>query len=161
MGLSDELKNNDIDLQKQPASIASENEGPVEVLSGIRYRDTEIIICFNVEESRDHIRDDFSALMSEGIEKTIKEKFIPWLKGDQFSDKEDALVYDGLHLTGIEYYYDRIVAEYSPTGKDDHFGQFAFIFDSCSAYTEDMLEAVEMEVYVKDGKIIKVRGYDV
>ena len=157
MGLFDKLMNKN----KQPVSTASETEGPADIPSGIIYRDNEIIISFNAEESREHIRDDFGVLMSEGIEKIIKERFIPWLKGDQFPDKDDALVYDGLHLTGILYHHGRIIARYSPTGTDDRFGQFEFTFDSCSAYTEDMLEAVAMQVYVHDGKIVKVSGYDV
>ncbi|GEM_PF-414777 len=157
MGLFDKLMNK----QKQHVSTASETEGPADIPSGIIYRDNEIIISFNAEESREHIRDDFGVLMSEGIEKIIKERFIPWLKGDQFPDKDDALVYDGLHLTGILYHHGRIIARYSPTGTDGRFGQFEFTFDSCSAYTEDMLEAVAMQVYVYDGKIVKVSGYDV
>ena len=107
MGLFDKLMNK----QKQPVSTASETEGPADIPSGIIYRDNEIIISFNAEESREHIRDDFGVLMNEGIEKIIKERFIPWLKGDQFPDKDDALVYDGLHLTGILYHHGRIIAK--------------------------------------------------
>ena len=136
-------------------------ETPAEILSGIRYQNTEIVIDFNGEESRKHIREDFDALQREGIEKTIREQFIPWLKGEQFPEKKDDLVYEGLHLTEILYHYGRIIARYSPTGKDEQFGQFEFQFDSCSTYTEDMLEAVAMQVYVKDGRIVKVSGYDV
>ena len=35
------------------------------------------------------------------------------------------------------------------------------MFDSGSAYTEDILEAVAMQVYVNGGKVVKVGGYDV
>lgn len=134
---------------------------PAALPSEIRYRDVELTIDFNGQESRDHVCEDFDALQAEGIEKIIRQRFIPWLKGEQFPDREDDLVYDGLRLTEIMYYYGRIIAKYSPTGKEDWFGQFEFQFDSCSAYTEDMLEAVAMQVYVKDGKIVKVSGYDV
>ena len=134
---------------------------PAELPSGIRYQDAEIIMDFNGKESQEHIREDFDALQREGIEKTIRERFVPWLKGEQFRDKEDALVYAGLHLTGILYHHGRIIAKYSPTGQDDRFGQFEFLFESCSADTADMLEAVAMQVYVKDGRIVKVSGYDV
>lgn len=137
------------------------NEGPCEIPSGITYKDIEVIIDFDADESREYIREDFDALLNEGIELTIREKFVPWLKGEQFPDKEDGLVYDGLHLTDILYHHGRIIAKYSPTGEDDRFGQFEFMFDSCSEYTQDMLEAVAMQVYVKDGKIVKVSGYDV
>ena len=57
--------------------------------------------------------------------------------------------------------YGRIIARYSPTGEENYFGQFEFSFESGSAYTADMLEAVAMQVYVLDGKIVKVDGYDV
>ena len=134
---------------------------PVELPSGIRYRDTEIVIDFDAKESQTHIREDYEVLQEEGIETIIRERFIPWLKGEQFPEKEDDLVYAGLHLTGILYHFGRIIARYSPTGKDDRFGEFEFQFDSCSAYTADMLEAVAMQVYVKDGRIVKVTGYDV
>lgn len=40
-------------------------------------------------------------------------------------------------------------------------GQFEFSFESSNDYTSDMLEAVAMEVYVYDGRIVKVRGYDI
>ena len=78
--------------------------------------------------------------------------------GIRYPDKDNALIYDGLHLTEILYHYGRIVAKYSPTGRDDHFGQFELMFDSGSAYTEDMLEAVAMQVYVNGGKVVKVGG---
>ena len=147
--------------QEQPVGTPPKIEGPAEIPSGIRYKDMEIVIDFNGEESRAHIRDDFDVLLGAGIEKTIRERFVPWLKGDQYPDRDDALIFEGLHLTEITYHHGRIIAAYSPTGQDDRFGQFAFMFDSGSAYTEDMLEAVAMEVFVIDGKIVKVSGYDV
>ena len=159
MGLFDKLKNKN--KHEQPASTKSGIVEPTELASGIRYRDVEVIIDFNVAESKAHIHDDFAVLMDEGIEKIIKERFVPWLKGDQFPDKEDELVYDGLNLTEILYSYGRIIAKYSPTGKDDFFGKFEFLFDSGSAYTDNMLEAVAMTVFVNDGEIVKVSGYDV
>ena len=39
--------------------------------------------------------------------------------------------------------------------------QFEFDFESSGEYTADMLEASAMQVYVKDGEIIKVSGYDI
>lgn len=75
MGLFDIFKNEK--KQEQPVSTAQKTAGPVEIPSGIRYKDIEIVTDFNEEESRTHIRDDFDVLQGEGIEKTIMEKFIP------------------------------------------------------------------------------------
>ena len=47
------------------------------------------------------------------------------------------------------------------TGEDAYFGQFEFDFESSGEYTADMLEASAMQVYIKDGEIIKVSGYDI
>ena len=33
------------------------------------------------EESKKHIEHDFAVLVRENIEKIIKERFIPWIKG--------------------------------------------------------------------------------
>ena len=45
--------------------------------------------------------------------------------------------------------------------EDAYFGQFEFDFESSGEYTADMLEASAMQVYIKDGEIIKVSGYDI
>ena len=66
-----------------------------------------------------------------------------------------------IKLYSISYNYGRIVDEYSPTGKENYFGQFEFSFESSNDYTSDMLEAVAMEVYVLDGKVVKVSGYEI
>ena len=64
-------------------------------------------------------------------------------------------------LCFVCYDYGRIIAEYSPTGKEDFFGHFEFEMESSNDYTSDMLEAVAMEVYVLGDEIVKVDGYDV
>ena len=99
--------------------------------------------------------------MDYGVDRLIRERYIPWLKNEQFSDKEDGQIFDGLKMTNILYSYGRIIAKYSPTGMDDFFGQFEFDFESCSDYTADMLEAAAMQVYIKEGKIVRVSGYDI
>ncbi len=127
----------------------------------ISYNGTEIEINFNRAESEAHIEADLKVLTDYGVDRLIKEKYIPWLKGDQFSDKEDDQIFAGLKLFSILYSYGKIIARYSPTGADDTFGQFEFDFESCSEYTADMLEAVAMQVYIKDGEIVRVSGYDI
>ena len=48
------------------------------------------------EESKKHIEHDFAVLVRENIEKIIKERFIPWIKGEDFPDKDDDLILEGL-----------------------------------------------------------------
>ena len=55
----------------------------------------------------------------------------------------------------------RIIADYSPTGEEGFFGQFEFDFVSGSDYTADMLEATAMQVYIHDGRIVRVSGYEI
>lgn len=113
------------------------------------------------EESLSHIDEDFAALVKAGIDNVILEKFIPWLKSEEFADRDDKLVFEGLSVCSVTYYYSRVVADYSPTGEDGYFGQFEFDFVSSSDYTEDMLECVAMEVYVHNGEVIHVSGFEV
>lgn len=113
------------------------------------------------EESLSHIDEDFAALVKAGIDNVILEKFIPWLKCEEFADRDDKLVFEGLSVTSITYYYSMVVADYSPTGEDGYFGQFEFDFVPSSDYTEDMLECVAMEVYVQNGKVVRVSGFEV
>ena len=129
--------------------------------SGLSWNGIPIEISFRPEESRAHIQEDFAVLESCGIETLIRERFLPWLKTENFADLDDERIMEGLKLTGILYTYGRIVARYSPTGEDDMFGQFEFDFASSGPYTEQLLEASAMQVYVKDKKIVKVSGYDI
>lgn len=129
--------------------------------SGLEFRGIPVIVEFDLKAGIAHVREDFSVLEKEGIDKIILEKFVPWLKGDQFADRDDRTVFDQIALFSISYHYGRIIEKYSPTGKDDYFGQFEFDFESCGEYTEDMLEAAAMQVYVRDGAVVKVSGYDI
>lgn len=106
------------------------------------------------EESLAHIDEDFAALVKAGIENVIKERFIPWLKGEEFADRDDKLVFEGLRADSVTYYY-------SPDGNGGFFGRFEFDFVPSSDYTEDMLECVAMEVYVQNGEVIRVSGFEV
>lgn len=113
------------------------------------------------EESRKHIGEDFDCLQKEGIKKLIRERFIPWFKGEEFADRDDQRVFEGLRVFAIHYHYSKIVAEYSPTNEDGFFGQFEFDFDSANDYTADMFEATAFQVYVKDGEVVGTDGYEI
>lgn len=127
----------------------------------MKYKDLDIEITFNKEDSEKHIEEDYKVLMEIGIDNMIKEKFIPWLLGSNFKDKDKDKVFEGLKLYEINYHYDRIIDKYSPTEEENYFGQFEFCFESDDDYTKDILEAVAMQVYVLEGKVVKVSGYDI
>ena len=129
--------------------------------SGLKYRDIPVIITFDPEQSMAHIKKDFAVLNKEGIDQIILKKFVPWLKGDQFIDRDVLKIFENITVYAAEYHYGRIIAKYSPTGEDSYFGQFEFDFESSGEYTADMMEACAMQVYVKDGEIIKVSGFEI
>ncbi len=131
-------------------------------MSELEYNGVSVeILDDNKEESQKHIEHDFAVLVRENIDKIIKERFISWIKGEDFSDRDDDLIFERLNVYYICYDYGRIVEEYSPTGKEDFFGHFEFEMESSNDYTSDMLEAVSMEVYVLGDDIVEVSGYDV
>ena len=132
-----------------------------EINSGLKYKDIPIIITFEPELSKEHIEEDFAVLNKEGIDQIILKKYVPWLKGDQYKDRDDLKIFDSISVYAAEYHYGRIIAKYSPTGEDAFFGQFEFDFESSGEYTADMMESCAMQVYVKDGEIVKVSGYDI
>lgn len=129
--------------------------------TGLFLRGVEVIIDPPDAESGKHLPADFAALGQAGFDRVVREQFIPWLKGEQFADRDDDRIFDGLKLYEVVYHYGRIIAQYSPTGEDGWFGQFECDFESGSDYTADMLEAVAMQVTVFNGKIVKVDGFDV
>lgn len=125
------------------------------------YKDVPIEIEFDIDQSKEHIDQDFRVLCDTGIDSLIKEHFIPWLLNDQFKDRDPQKVFEGLRVFEIFYNYGKIIAKYSPTGEENHFGQFEFDFESSNEYTKDILEASAMKVYILNGKIVKVEGYDI
>lgn len=129
--------------------------------TNLKYNDIEIIISSNGEESLKHVKEDYEVLMKEGIEKFIKVNFITWLKGNDFKDLDDDKIYDGLKLTDVSYSYKFICDKYSPTNKDDHFGEFKFSFESSNKYTENLLQASEFELLINNGKIYYGGNYDI
>ena len=132
-----------------------------ETNSGLKYRDVPIIIRFDLEQSKAHIEEDYAALNTEGVDQIILKEFVPWLKGDQYAERDDQKIFESISVYAAEYHFGRIIAKYSPTGEDAYFGQFEFDFESSGEYTADMMEGSAMQVYVKDGMIVKVSGYDI
>lgn len=132
------------------------------VRSNLKFRDIDVVISDDdIIKSKKHINDDYNVINQEGLDKIILEKFLPWLKGNDYLDRDDKKILEGLKLYEVTYRYSFICAKYSPTNKDDYFGQFEFCFESGSEYTDDILEAVAMQVYIYNGKIVKVSGYDI
>lgn len=125
------------------------------------YQNIPININFNPEESKKHLPADYEALMARGVDNLIREKFIPWLLDPDFQDRNPEKVFAGLKIYEITYHYGKIVAQYSPTGEENYFGQFEFCFEGCNDYTKDILEAAAMEIYIMDGEVVKVGEYDI
>ena len=132
-----------------------------EIDSGLKYKDIPVIITFEPELSKEHIEEDFAVLRNEGIDQIVLKRFVPWLKTDRYKDRDDLKIFESISVYAAEYHYGRIIAKYSPTGEDAAFGQFEFDFESSGEYTADMMESCDMQVYVKDGEIVKVSGYDI
>ena len=129
--------------------------------TNLKYKDIEIMIGSNKEESLKHIEEDFEVIKNAGIENMIKTNFIPWLKGDNFKDLNDEEIYNGLRLTDISYSYHRFVAKYSPTKQDDFFGEFEFDFESGNEYTENLLQASAFVALVNRGKVYFGNNFDI
>ena len=127
----------------------------------LSYKGNKVKILFDPEISELHVAEDFKALTDYGIDRLIKEKFIPWLQGNQFLDRDINLVFEGLKPYEVNYYYGKIIDKYSPTKETDFFGHFEICFESSSEYTSDMLVAVAMQIYVLKGQVVKVSGYDI
>ena len=127
----------------------------------LKYNNIEIIISSNSEESLKHVKEDYEVLMKEGIENFIKTNFITWLKGNDFKDLDDDKIYDGLKLTDVSYSYKFICDKYSPTKKDDYFGEFTFSFESDNKYTENLLQASEFSLLINNGKIYYGGNHDI
>ena len=127
----------------------------------MKYKDIEIMTSYEKEKSQQHLEQDFNVLLEKGIDNIIKESFIPWITATDLKDKDHNKIFEGLKLFRIDYTYSKIIAKYSPTGQENYFGQFEFCFESGNEYTNDILEAVAMSVYVLDGKIVKVEGFDI
>jgi hypothetical protein len=127
----------------------------------MKYNGIEVKLQSDDKDSKENVSSDFTVLENKGIEKIIKKDFIKWLKGEDFLDKDDEEIFKGLKVYEITYRYGRIIEKYSPIKKEGYFGQFEFCFESSSEYTNEIFEAVAMQVYVYNGKVVKVSGYDI
>lgn len=95
--------------------------------------------------------------MKNNIDKLIDTKLIPWIKPTKELTFDK--IKNDLRLYRILYSYAYNIAKYSPTQKDDYFGTFEFGFESKEGYS--YIQAVGMEVYIKNNKILKVSCYDI
>ena len=129
--------------------------------TNLNYNGIEINIAANREESLKHVKEDYEVLTNQGIEKLIKEYFIPWLKTEDFKNLDDEEIYKGLKLYSISYQYDKHNDKHSPTGKEDFFGEFEFDFESGNEYTKNLLEASAFVLLVNNGQIFKGRNFDI
>ena len=159
MGLFDKFKKQEFKIKN--IEFVNESDLKKKKKIDLKYNNVDILIGANKEESLKHIEKDYEVLKNEGIEKMIKTGFIPWLKGDEFKNLDNEKIYSGLKLTSISYHYHRIISKYSPTEKDDFFGEFEFDFASNNNYTQDLLQASAFVVLVNDEKIYYGRNYDI
>lgn len=151
MGLFDMFKKNN----------SRNNNTPQIYTSQIEYDGIPIEIEFNIDESKEHLSEDYAVLQREGIDNIIKKRFIPWFKTEKFIDRDNDLIYEGMKIYGIVYCYGMVDAKYSPSKIQEKAGQFEFLFESGNEYTSDMLESTAMEIYVLNGEIVKIDGYEV
>lgn len=100
-------------------------------------------------------------MQKEGIDNIIKKRFIPWFKTEEFMDRDNNLIYEGLKIYGIVYCYGMNDAKYSLSKIQKKAWQFTFFLESGNEYTSDMLESTAMEIYILNGEIVKVDGYEV
>lgn len=127
----------------------------------IKYKEVEIVIDNDTEDSKNHFYEDYNIILEEGIDKIIKDRFIPWLKGEDFNDKDNAKILEGLKVYHVVYRYNKYIAKYSPIEKEGYFGVFEFHFESANDYVSDILQAVAMEIYIFENKIVEVSGYEI
>ena len=149
MGLFKKKKNSDIEEYSKT------------VIDDLEYNGVHVVVTFRKDESLKHLYDDFKTLEEHGIERIIRDEFIPWLVNTEFQDKDKEKVFEGLKVVFVAYTYGMICEKYSPTGADDYFGQFELHLNSCNDYTEDMLQQSAIEIYILDGKIAGTRKWDV
>ena len=121
---------------------------PKSIITNYSYGEIPVEVEYNIDASMERLPYDFETLKKEGIDNIIKERFIPWLKTDEFRDS-------------IVYCYAMIDARYSHSNQQEMAGQFDFFFESGNEYTSDMMKSVAMQIYVLHGHIVKVDGYEV
>ena len=107
MGLFKKKKNSDIEEYSKT------------VIDDLEYNGVHVVVTFRKGESLKHLYDDFKTLEEHGIERIIRDEFIPWLVSTEFQDKDKEEVFEGLKVVFVAYTYGMICEKYSPTGADD------------------------------------------
>ena len=82
---------------------------PKNIITNYSYGEIPVEVEYNIDASMEHLPDDFETLKKEGIDNIIKERFIPWLKTDEFRDRDVELIFKGLKLYSIVYCYAMIL----------------------------------------------------
>ena len=129
--------------------------------SQFEYEGVPVCIDYNIDESKEHLSQDYAVLQNESIENIIRSRFIPWFKSDEFQDRDDDMIYEGLKIYDITYRYGLIEARYSPSNIEEKAGEFIFFFEPGNDYISDMMESVAMQIYVLNSKIVRVDGFEV
>ena len=134
---------------------------PKSIITNYSYGEIPVEVEYNIDASMERLPYDFETLKKEGIDNIIKERFIPWLKTDEFRDRDGELIFKGLKLYSIVYCYAMIDARYSHSNQQEMAGQFDFFIESGNEFSSDMMESVDMQIYVLLVHIVKVDGYEV
>ncbi len=113
------------------------------------YKNIEVIISKNILESKKHVYDDYKLINDKEIEKIIRERLIPWLKEGVDEDYNDDMIFNGLKVYAVAYKY------------FDDYSKFVFSFEGNTDYVNNLLQAVDMEIIIKNGEISKINCYDV
>ncbi len=118
--------------------------------SGIYYNGTEIIFSSDFIKSKEHVQDDLKLLDDKTMDRIMREKFLPWLKQNQ-PDMDDDKILEGLKLFGVSY------------SARDSYNKFTFSFESGDDYTKNLLQAADIEIIIRDGKIVEdeISCYDI
>ena len=71
---------------------------PKSIITNYSYGEIPVEVEYNIDASMERLPYDFETLKKEGIDNIIKERFIPWLKTDEFRDRDGKLIFKGLKL---------------------------------------------------------------
>lgn len=74
---------------------------PKSIITNYSYGEIPVEVEYNIDASMERLPYDFETLKKEGIDNIIKERFIPWLKTDEFRDRDGELIFKGLKLYSI------------------------------------------------------------
>ena len=155
--INNSLLNNDV----YQSEYDLDDYGDEEIFqSELSFRGLNILITYNLDESKKNIYNDYEVLKNTNIDSIILEKLIPWLKGQDYIDMDNQKILNSLKLYEITYTFQKICETYSPIGKEAYFGRFDLDFESDSEYTDNLLQAVRMEIYIHNNKIVDINYYD-